>query len=290
MRLFRHGAPGAERPGLLDPAGVRRDLSGRVPDIEPHRLGPDSLAELAAIDPQSLPQVEASVRLGPPVAGIGKIVGIGLNYRDHAKEAGQPVPEEPVIFMKATSSLSGPYDPVVMPRGSRKVDWEVELGVIVGTRASYVEEDAALGHVAGYCVVNDVSERAFQLEGTGQWVKGKSADTFAPLGPYLVTTDEVPDPQDLHLWLDVDGERCQDGSTRTMIFGVAHLVSYVSRFMSLMPGDLIATGTPPGVGLGMRPPRFLRPGNRMRLGIEGLGEMEQAVVAYAPEAASSGRG
>ncbi len=290
MKLFRHGAPGAERPGLLDPAGVRRDLSGRVSDIDPHRLAPDSLAELAAIDPQSLPRVEASVRLGPPVAGIGKIVGIGLNYRDHAKEAGQPVPEEPVLFMKATSSLGGPYDPVMMPRGSRKVDWEVELGVIVGTRASYVEEDAALGHVAGYCVVNDVSERAFQLEGTGQWVKGKSADTFAPLGPYLVTKDEVPDPQDLHLWLDVDGERCQDGSTRTMIFGVAHLVSYVSRFMSLMPGDLIATGTPPGVGLGMRPPRFLRPGNRMRLGIEGLGEMEQAVVAYAPGAASSGRG
>ncbi len=290
MKLFRHGAPGAERPGLLDPAGVRRDLSGRVSDIDPHRLAPDSLAELAAIDPQSLPRVEASVRLGPPVAGIGKIVGIGLNYRDHAKEAGQPVPEEPVLFMKATSSLGGPYDPVMMPRGSRKVDWEVELGVIVGTRASYVEEDAALGHVAGYCVVNDVSERAFQLEGTGQWVKGKSADTFAPLGPYLVTKDEVPDPQDLHLWLDVDGERCQDGSTRTMIFGVAHLVSYVSRFMSLMPGDLIATGTPPGVGLGMRPPRFLQPGNRMRLGIEGLGEMEQAVVAYAPGAASSGRG
>ncbi len=290
MKLFRHGAPGAERPGLLDPAGVRRDLSGRVSDIDPHRLAPDSLAELAAIDPQSLPRVEASVRLGPPVAGIGKIVGIGLNYRDHAKEAGQPVPEEPVLFMKATSSLGGPYDPVMMPRGSRKVDWEVELGVIVGTRASYVEEDAALGHVAGYCVVNDVSERAFQLEGTGQWVKGKSADTFAPLGPYLVTKDEVPDPQDLHLWLDVDGERCQDGSTRTMIFGVAHLVSYVSRFMSLMPGDLIATGTPPGVGLGMRPPRFLRPGNRMRLGIEGLGEMEQAVVAYAPGVASSGRG
>ncbi len=290
MKLFRHGAPGAERPGLLDPAGVRRDLSGRVSDIDPRWLAPDSLAELAAIDPQSLPRVEASVRLGPPVAGIGKIVGIGLNYRDHAKEAGQPVPEEPVLFMKATSSLGGPYDPVMMPRGSRKVDWEVELGVIVGTRASYVEEDAALGHVAGYCVVNDVSERAFQLEGTGQWVKGKSADTFAPLGPYLVTKDEVPDPQDLHLWLDVDGERCQDGSTRTMIFGVAHLVSYVSRFMSLMPGDLIATGTPPGVGLGMRPPRFLRPGNRMRLGIEGLGEMEQAVVAYAPGAASSGRG
>ncbi len=290
MKLFRHGAPGAERPGLLDPAGARRDLSGRVSDIDPRWLAPDSLAELAAIDPQSLPRVEASVRLGPPVAGIGKIVGIGLNYRDHAKEAGQPVPEEPVLFMKATSSLGGPYDPVMMPRGSRKVDWEVELGVIVGTRASYVEEDAALGHVAGYCVVNDVSERAFQLEGTGQWVKGKSADTFAPLGPYLVTKDEVPDPQDLHLWLDVDGERCQDGSTRTMIFGVAHLVSYVSRFMSLMPGDLIATGTPPGVGLGMRPPRFLRPGNRMRLGIEGLGEMEQAVVAYAPGAASSGRG
>ncbi len=290
MKLFRHGAPGAERPGLLDPAGVRRDLSGRVSDIDPRWLAPDSLAELAAIDPQSLPRVEASVRLGPPVAGIGKIVGIGLNYRDHAKEAGQPVPEEPVLFMKATSSLGGPYDPVMMPRGSRKVDWEVELGVIVGTRASYVEEDAALGHVAGYCVVNDVSERAFQLEGTGQWVKGKSADTFAPLGPYLVTKDEVPDPQDLHLWLDVDGERCQDGSTRRMIFGVAHLVSYVSRFMSLMPGDLIATGTPPGVGLGMRPPRFLRPGNRMRLGIEGLGEMEQAVVAYAPGAASSGRG
>ncbi len=290
MKLFRHGAPGAERPGLLDPAGVRRDLSGRVSDIDPRWLAPDSLAELAAIDPQSLPRVEASVRLGPPVAGIGKIVGIGLNYRDHAKEAGQPVPEEPVLFMKTTSSLGGPYDPVMMPRGSRKVDWEVELGVIVGTRASDVEEDAALGHVAGYCVVNDVSERAFQLEGTGQWVKGKSADTFAPLGPYLVTKDEVPDPQDLHLWLDVDGERCQDGSTRTMIFGVAHLVSYVSRFMSLMPGDLIATGTPPGVGLGMRPPRFLRPGNRMRLGIEGLGEMEQAVVAYAPGAASSGRG
>jgi 2-keto-4-pentenoate hydratase/2-oxohepta-3-ene-1,7-dioic acid hydratase in catechol pathway len=224
--------------------------------------------------------VESSTRLGPPVNDVGKLVCIGLNYSDHAVETGLPLPDEPVLFMKATSAISGPNDPIILPKGSRKGDWEVELGVIIGRDARYVPQDRAFDYVAGYCVFNDVSERAYQLEGTGQWVKGKSADTFAPFGPYLVTKDEVPDPQELRLWLEVDGHRYQDGSTRTMVFGVAHLVSYVSRYMSLQAGDIIATGTPPGVGLGQSPPVFLKPGNTVRLGIDGLGEQRQEVLAH----------
>ncbi|MDH3689540.1 MAG: fumarylacetoacetate hydrolase family protein [Gammaproteobacteria bacterium] len=280
MKLLRFGKIGGEKPGLLDADGVIRDLSDHVTDIDGSTLDPATLSKLVALDPKSPPPVSGSPRLGPPVANVGKVVCIGLNYRDHAEEAGMPIPDEPVIFMKATTAISGPNDPVVLPKGSKKGDWEVELGVVIGTRARYVEQDHALDHVAGYCVVNDVSERAHQLEGTGQWVKGKSADTFAPFGPYLVTKDEIPDPQNLKLWLEVDGHRYQDGSTRTMIFGVAEIVSYVSRYMSLLPGDLIATGTPPGVGLGQNPPVLLKPGNRMRLGVEGLGEQQQEVVAY----------
>jgi 2-keto-4-pentenoate hydratase/2-oxohepta-3-ene-1,7-dioic acid hydratase in catechol pathway len=281
MKLLRYGAAGREKPGLLDADGAIRDLSAHVGDIDPHTLAPVRLAELAAIRPESLPRIEGSPRLGPPVNGVGKIVAIGLNYRDHAEETGNPIPREPVLFMKANTSITGPNDSVMVPEGSTKLDWEVELGVVIGTKARYVAERDALEHVAGYCVVNDVSERAFQLEGTGQWVKGKSADTFCPFGPCLVTRDEVPDPQDLHLWLEVDGKRRQDGSTRTMIFGVAHLVSYVSRHMTLLPGDLIPTGTPPGVGHALKPPVYLKAGNRIRLGIAGIGEMEQRVVPFA---------
>jgi len=277
MKLLRYGEAGAEKPGLLDAEGGLRDLSGQLDALDGEALAPERLAGLARLDPTTLPVVEGAPRLGPPVAGVGKIVGIGLNYHDHAIETGQPIPAEPVLFMKATSSISGPNDPVVLPRGAEKGDWEVELGVVIGRTARYVEERDALEHVAGYCVVNDVSERRFQLEGTGQWVKGKSADTFCPFGPWLVTRDEIDDPQRLALWLEVDGERRQQSSTAEMIFGVASVVSYVSRFMTLVPGDLIATGTPSGVGHGLKPPVYLRPGNRMRLGIEGLGEMAQAV-------------
>ena len=280
MKLLRYGPAGAEKPGLLDAEGTIRDLSGHLPDIDGASLAPAKLQELAALDTAGLPAVDGNPRLGPPVAGVGKLLCIGLNYRDHAKETGAPIPEEPILFMKSTTSIIGPNDEVVLPRGSLKCDWEVELGVVIGSRARYVDEENALGHVAGYCVFNDVSERHFQLEGTGQWVKGKSADTFAPFGPYMVTRDEVPDPQDLHLWLEVDGKRYQDGSTRTMIFSVAHLVSYVSRYMTLVPGDIIPTGTPPGVGLGLKPPVFLKPGNVMRAGIDGLGEQELRVVAH----------
>jgi len=282
VKLLRYGQAGAEKPGMLDAEGVIRDLSAHVADIDADALAPAKLAELAALDASSLPVVDGAPRLGPPVAGVGKLVCIGLNYRDHAEETGQPIPAEPILFMKATTSIIGPNDPVMLPKGAAKGDWEVELGVVIGRRARYVEEADALDCVAGYCVFNDVSERAYQLEGTGQWVKGKSADTFAPFGPYLVTRDEVPDPQNLDIWLEVDGHRYQDGSTRTMIFTVAHLVSYVSRHMTLEPADIIPTGTPPGVGLGLKPPVFLRPGNRMRLGIEGLGEMEQEVIEYRP--------
>jgi 2-keto-4-pentenoate hydratase/2-oxohepta-3-ene-1,7-dioic acid hydratase in catechol pathway len=239
---------------------------------------PESLETLRKIDPKDLPLVAGAPRIGACVSGVGKFICIGLNYSDHAAESGMAVPVEPVVFMKATSAICGPYDDVIIPRGSEKTDWEVELGVVIGKEARYVTEGDALSHVAGYCVVNDVSERAFQLEGTGQWVKGKSADTFGPIGPWLVTADEVPDPQSLSLWLEVDGHRYQNGSTTTMVFGVAYLVSYLSRFMSLQPGDIISTGTPPGVGLGQKPPVYLRPGNVMRLGIEGLGEQRQAVV------------
>ena len=280
MKLVRYGQPGAEKPGLVDSSGAVRDLSGHVADIDGSTLSSGSLERLAAIDPASLPAVDAGVRLGCPVGNVGKLLCIGLNYTDHAAETGMPIPDEPILFMKATTSICGPNDSVVLPRGSVKSDWEVELGVVIGSRASYVEEEDALDHVAGYCVVNDVSERQYQLESTGQWVKGKSADTFAPIGPWVVTKDEVPDPGSLDMWLDVDGQRCQDGNTRTMIFGVKTLVSYVSRYMTLMPGDIIPTGTPPGVGAGRKPPVFLKPGNVMRLGVAGLGEQRQEVVAH----------
>jgi 2-keto-4-pentenoate hydratase/2-oxohepta-3-ene-1,7-dioic acid hydratase in catechol pathway len=281
MKLLRYGSAGAERPGMLDANGAIRDLSREVSDIAGAALFPESLARLRNIDPETLPMVEGAPRLGPCVGAVGKFICIGLNYSDHAAESGMAVPKEPVIFTKATSAIIGPNDNVVIPRGSEKTDWEVELGVVMGRKAKYVEEKDALSHVAGYCVVNDLSERAFQLEGTGQWVKGKSADTFGPIGPWLVTTDEIRDPQNLGIWLEVDGHRYQNGSTKTMIFGVAQLVSYVSRFMSLQPGDIISTGTPPGVGLGQKPPVYLRAGNVIGLGIEGLGEQRQLVVAYA---------
>jgi 2-keto-4-pentenoate hydratase/2-oxohepta-3-ene-1,7-dioic acid hydratase in catechol pathway len=279
MKLVRYGLPQQERPGIVDADGHIRDLSLKVSDIAGSALSPASLESLKKIDLANLPLVQSDLRLGPCVGQVGKFVCIGLNYSDHAAEAGMKVPNEPVIFMKATSCICGPNDDVVIPRGSTKMDWEVELGVVIGSPAKYVSESDALTHVAGYCVVNDVSERAFQLDGTGQWVKGKSADTFGPIGPWLVTADEVPEPQDLPLWLEVDGQRYQNGSTKTMIFGVRQLVSYVSRFMSLQPGDIIATGTPPGVGLGRKPPLFLKAGNRMRLSVAGLGEQNQRVVA-----------
>ena len=280
MKLVRWGNAGAEKPGLIDAAGRIRDLSGNVADIAGAALSPESLHKLRALNPEALPLVQGTPRIGPCVGSVGKFVCIGLNYSDHAAESGMKVPAEPVVFMKATSAICGPYDKVVIPRGAEKADWEVELGVVMGKEAKYVEEKDALSHVAGYCVVNDLSERAFQLEGTGQWVKGKSADTFGPIGPWLVTRDEVPDPQNLRLWLEVDGKRYQDGTTKTMVFGVAHLVSYLSRFMSLQPGDVISTGTPPGVGMGQKPQKYLRPGNVMRLGIDGLGEQRQEVVAW----------
>jgi 2-keto-4-pentenoate hydratase/2-oxohepta-3-ene-1,7-dioic acid hydratase in catechol pathway len=279
VKLVRYGSSGRERPGVLDAEGCIRDLSGVVPDIADWALLPESLERLRVIDLKSLRLVEEPVRLGPCVGGVGKFVCIGLNYSDHAREAGMAVPTEPIIFMKATSAICGPNDEVVIPRGSVKSDWEVELGVVIGKAAKYVSEADALSHVAGYCVVNDLSERAFQMEGTGQWTKGKSADTFGPLGPWMVTSDEIADPQNLSLWLEVNGHRYQDGNTKTMVFGVAALVSYLSRFMSLRPGDVISTGTPPGVGFGMKPPVYLRPGDTMRLGIEGLGEQNQLVVA-----------
>jgi 2-keto-4-pentenoate hydratase/2-oxohepta-3-ene-1,7-dioic acid hydratase in catechol pathway len=279
LKLLRYGTPGQEKPGILDANGTIRDLSSVVPDIAGTALSPASLSKIAALKLANLPEVDSSVRLGSCVAQPGKFLCIGLNYSDHAAESGMAVPAEPVLFMKAGSSVCGPYDDVVIPRGSVKTDWEVELGVVIGTKAKYVSEADAMNYVAGYCVINDVSERAFQLEGTGQWVKGKSADTFGPTGPWLVTREEVPNPQALSMWLEVDGHRYQNGSTSTMVFGVAHLVSYLSRFMSLQPGDIISTGTPPGVGLGQKPPVYLKAGNLMRLGIETLGEQEQKVVA-----------
>ncbi|HVB34031.1 MAG TPA: ureidoglycolate lyase [Patescibacteria group bacterium] len=279
MKLLRYGAVGQEKPGVLAPDGTVRDLSAVVPDVAGEALLPAGIERLRKTDVAKLPLVEEPFRIGPCVGKVGKFIGIGLNYSDHAAEAGMAVPREPIVFMKATSSICGPNDDVVIPRGSKKTDWEVELAVVIGKRAKYVTESEALSHVAGYCVVNDVSEREFQIEGTGQWVKGKSADTFGPIGPWLVTAEEIPDPQNLGLWLDVDGRRCQEGSTRTMIFGVAYLVSYLSRFMSLQPGDVICTGTPPGVGMGRKPPVFLRPGNSMRLGVQGLGEQLLKVVA-----------
>ncbi len=279
MKLLRYGPPGEEKPGILDGGSAIRDLSGHVGDITGETIGAESLARLRGIDPASLPKVAGRPRIGPCVGNVGKFVAIGLNYSDHAKEAGMAIPDEPVIFTKATSSISGPNDNIVMPRGAAKVDWEVELGIVIGRHAKYVDEVEALEHIAGYCVVHDVSERAFQLETSGQWVKGKSADTFGPIGPWLVTADEVPEPQNLHLWLEVNGERAQDGSTRTMIFPVPYLVSFVSRFMSLQPGDVITTGTPPGVGHGRSPPAYLNPGDIVTLSVEGLGTQRQEVVA-----------
>jgi 2-keto-4-pentenoate hydratase/2-oxohepta-3-ene-1,7-dioic acid hydratase in catechol pathway len=280
MKLLRFGDAGFEKPGVLDEDGQIRDISSHIDDIGPDQLEDATLARLAALDFKSLPLVSASVRRGPPVNNIRKIVAIGLNYSDHAKESGLAIPEEPVVFMKADTSICGPNDDVIMPLGSEKLDWEVELGIIVGKTAHYVEETDAISHIAGYCVVNDVSERAFQLESTGQWVKGKSHDTFCPIGPELTTRDEIPDPQNLDLWLTVDGERVQTGTTSLMIFSVAHIVSYLSRYMTLRPGDLIITGTPPGVGLGFKPPRYLKSGQVMALGISGLGEISQTVVQH----------
>jgi ureidoglycolate lyase len=279
MKLLRHGPAGAEKPALFDKDGKVRDLSGLVADLGGDVLSDAGLARIAAIDPKTLPEVSPG-RIGPCVAGTRKFICVGLNYSDHAKETGKAPPEEPILFMKATSAIIGPNDDVEIPRGSLKADWEVELGIVIGTRAKYVSEDRALDHVAGYCVVNDVSERAFQSERGGQWTKGKSHDTFGPIGPYLVTRDEVPDPQNLALWLDVDGVRRQTGTTANMIFGVRHLVSYISQFMTLEPGDIIATGTPPGVGLGIKPePVFLKVGQVMTLGIEGLGDQKQHTIA-----------
>jgi 2,4-diketo-3-deoxy-L-fuconate hydrolase len=280
MKLLRYGPKGEERPGLLDAAGRIRDLSDRLPDITPETLVSDRLARLSGMDPEEFPAVSGAPRLGAPVAGVGKIVAIGLNYADHAAEAGMALPDEPIIFTKAITALSGPTDPVVLPKGSEKGDWEAELAVVIGKRAQYVEEADAADYIAGYAVMNDVSERAFQLETTGQWVKGKSFDTFAPFGPWLVTPDEVPDPQNLRIWCEVSGQMMQDGNTKTMVFNVFNLVSVVSRYMTLMPGDIIATGTPPGVGLGMKPPRFLKAGDVMRVGIEGLGEQKTPVKAW----------
>ncbi|CAM5774977.1 ureidoglycolate lyase [Labrys miyagiensis] len=278
MKLLRYGPRGTEKPGILDSDGRVRDLSGHVGDIAGEVLTSAGLAGIAAIDPESLPLVAEPGRFGPCVARTGKFICVGLNYADHAAETGAAIPEEPILFMKATSAITGPDDNVIIPRKSRKTDWEVELGVVIGDEARYVSLADAMNHVAGYCLINDVSEREFQAERGGQWTKGKSADSFGPIGPWLVSRDEVADPQNLKMWLSVDGVMRQNGSTRTMIFGVAFLVHYISQFMSLQPGDIISTGTPPGVGLGMKPPVFLRAGQTIRLGIEGLGEQTQLTV------------
>ncbi|WP_029526825.1 fumarylacetoacetate hydrolase family protein [Polaromonas glacialis] len=280
MKLVRYGRPGQEKPGLIDASAQLRDLSSIVSDIGPDQLGDAALDALRQHDASALPAVEGSPRLGSPLTGVRKFIAIGLNYADHAAESGLPIPAEPIVFMKATSCIQGPDDAVMLPRDSVKTDWEVELGVVIGTRARYVEESEALNHVAGYCTINDVSEREFQIERGGTWDKGKGCDTFGPLGPWLVTRDEVPDPQNLGMWLDVNGRRMQTGSTRTMIFSVAKIVSYVSQFMTLEPGDVITTGTPPGVGMGMKPPVYLKAGDQIALGIDGLGEQRQVVVAF----------
>ena len=283
MKLLRYGHKGDERPAVLDADGHIRDLSGELPDITNGTLTPHSLQRLREIDPATLPAVTHPGRIAPPWSGMGKFICIGLNYSDHAAETGNPIPPEPILFMKPTSALVGCNDPIVLPQGSVKSDWEVELGVVIGRKARYVSEADALHHVAGYCVVNDLSEREYQLERGGTWDKGKGCDTFGPVGPWMVTSDEVGDPQDLAMWLEVNGHRYQNGSTKTMIFGAAQLVSYLSRFMTLYPGDLITTGTPPGVGMGVKPsPVFLKPGDVMRLGIEKLGEQRQAVHAWDP--------
>ena len=278
MKLCRYGKNGFEKPGMIDPDGRLRDLSKIVEQIGVNEISPRGLKNLARIKPESLPVVNGSPRLGVPYVGIGKFVAIGLNYSDHAKEANLPIPSEPVVFMKATTCISGPNDDVIQPKHSTKLDWEVELGVVIGTKAQYVSEADALSYVAGYCAVNDVSERAFQMQ-SSQWDKGKGCDTFGPIGPWLVTSDEITDPQSLDMWLDVNGRRMQTGNTRTMIFPVAQLVSYVSQYMTLLPGDIITTGTPPGVALGMKEPAWLKPGDVVTLGIKGLGEQRQKVVA-----------
>lgn len=282
MKLLRIGQSGAERPAVLHDDGTLRDLSSLVNDISGATLGDGDLARIAGVDFTTLPILDAA-RIGPCVGNVGKFICVGLNYADHAAESGMALPEEPILFFKATSAITGPNDPVVIPKGSEKTDWEVELGIVIGKEARYIDEADALSHVAGYCLVNDLSERAFQIERSGQWVKGKSADTFGPIGPWMVTRDEIPDPQNLAMWLDVDGHRYQDGSTRTMVFGVAMLVSYISQFMSLQPGDIISTGTPPGVGMGQKPPVYLKPGQSIRLGIEGLGEQNQKTFAWDAE-------
>jgi len=279
MKLCRYGKPGYEKPGMIDGEGKLRDLSKIVDNIGPNEISPRGMKMLTRLKPESLPLVNGTPRYGVPYVGIGKFVAIGLNYSDHAKEAGLPIPQEPIVFMKATSCISGPGDEVIQPKNSTKLDWEVELGVVLGTTARYVDEQSALNHVAGYCIVNDVSERSFQMA-TTQWDKGKGFDTAGPIGPWLVTTDEIRDPQTLDMKLEVNGRTMQSGNTRTMVFNVAKLISHVSQYMTLLPGDIIATGTPPGVGLGMKPPVFLKPGDVMRLTIAGLGEQNQRVVAY----------
>ena len=279
MKLVRYGAAGSEKPGLIDASGQLRDLSGQIGDLAGDAFAPASLARLTALDPAGLPAVSGSPRIGAPVGGSPKFIAIGLNYADHAAESGMPIPAEPVVFMKANNALCGPNDDVEKPRGSTKLDWEVELAVVIGTRAKYVSEADALKHVAGYAVCNDVSERAFQIERLGQWTKGKSHDTFGPLGPWLVTADAIPDPHNLAMWLDVNGQRCQTGSTATMIFKVPKIISYLSEMMTLSPGDIITTGTPPGVGMGMKPPKFLNAGDVVMLGIDGLGAQRQTIVA-----------
>ena len=280
MKLLRYGPAGAEKPGILDAEGNIRDLSGVIADIGPQTISPEGLAKLAKIDPATLPKVSGKPRIGPPVANVGAFMAIGLNYSDHAAEVGAKPPREPILFMRGTYCIVGPNDDIIIPRGSKKTDWEVELGIVIGRNGKYISEADALDYVAGYCTINDVSERTFQVEGTGQWVKGKACDTFGPIGPWLVTKDEVPDPQNLDLWLEVDGKRYQNGNTRTMIFGVASLVSFLSKFFTLRAGDVIATGTPPGVGMGIKPePVFLKPGNVVRLGVQGLGEQQAKMIA-----------
>ncbi len=281
MKLLRYGPPGQEKPGMIDAQGKIRDLSQVCHDIAGATITPEGLARLSKIDPASLPLVEGNPRIGACVGGIGKFMCIGLNYSDHAAETGATVPPEPVLFMKATSAVVGPNDAVIIPRKSVKTDWEVELGVVIGKPGKYIAEKDAFDHVAGYCVINDVSEREFQIERAGQWDKGKGCDTFGPTGPWLVTKDEVPDPQNLSMWLEVDGKRYQDGSTKTMVYGVRHLISYLSQFFTLHTGDVISTGTPPGVGLGQKPPVFLKAGQTMKLGIQGLGTQTQRTIADA---------
>ena len=281
MKLVRYGAKGKEKPGLIDKEGKLRDLSGVIPDITSAHLSGAALSKLAKIKTNTLPLVKGKPRYGVPLADVGKFLAIGLNYSDHAAEAGMPCPKEPIIFFKADTSISGPNDPVMLPKGSKKSDWEVELGVVIGKKARYISKKDALKHVAGYCVINDVSEREYQIERGGTWDKGKGCDTFGPVGPWLVTADEIKNPQKLGMWLDVNGKRFQTGTTKTMIFDVQTIVSYVSEFMTLMPGDIITTGTPPGVGMGVKPkPRYLKAGDVMTLGIDGLGEQRQEVVAF----------